>query len=534
VPKTIPLRDYQEEALAAIDAASRRGVQRMVVALPTGGGKTIVFASDIERRGGRALVLAHRDELIRQAVEKIGMVSPGAHVGVVKAERDEWWADIVVGSVQTLSQPKRLATLMPEFATVVIDEAHHAPANSYRTVLEHIGAFEPNGPVTVGYTATPERMDGQGLESVFEEIVYQRQLLDLIDAGWLCDGRYITVQLKVDYGQIATRGGDFIESSAGKVLVEANAPKHVVDAYRLHAAGLKTIVFTPTVALAHDMVAAFTSVGVPAEAVDGGTPAAARQAIFARFASGETMVLANCGIATEGYDEPSIQCVIVARPTKSRPLYLQMIGRATRKHPAKDQFLVLDVVGVGERHGLVTAEDILTRQASGGAGGWSERSQTGSEQVQQPDLFHGEGELVSREVAMFRAGRVAWSPIVGATGNWVLPKGDGLVVMVPDQLQHYTVYSLPKDPTKKPETVATGLTLEYAQGIAEGHVREAGAGGLINLRASWRRSPPSDAQAKFARRIGIPIREGMTSGELSDQIVAITAIQRLRQLGLAR
>lgn len=533
MPKTLPLRDYQEEALAAIESASRRGVQRMVVALPTGGGKTIVFASDIERRGGRALVLAHRDELIRQAVEKIGMVSPGALVGVVKAERDEWWQDIVVGSVQTLSQPKRLASLMPEFATVVIDEAHHAPAASYRTILEHVGAFERNGPVTVGYTATPERMDGQGLESVFEEIVYQKQLLDLIDAGHLCDGDYFTVQVEVDYGQIATRGGDFVESSAGKVLVEANAPCRVVEAYQLHATGQKTLVFTPTVALAYEMAAAFNAAGFPAEAVDGATPTGERRAIFDRFSSGETLILANCGIATEGYDEPSIECVIVARPTKSRPLYLQMIGRATRKHPAKERFLVLDVVGIGERHGLVTAEDILSRQPAGRTSGGTDRTVPDSGEAMQPDLFSGEGKLISREVAMFRAGRVAWTPVSGATGNWVLPKGDGLVVMVKDDASHYAVYSLPKDPVKAPETVASGLTLEYAQGVAEDHVRNAGAGGLINLRAKWRAFPPSDAQVKFARRIGIPLRDGMTSGDVSDLIAATTAIQRLRQLGLA-
>lgn len=532
MPK-IALRDYQEEALAAIEDAYLRGVQRMVVALPTGGGKTIVFASDIERRGGRALVLAHRDELIRQAVEKLEMVYPGAHVGVVKAERDEWWADIVVGSVQTLSQPKRLARLHAEFATVVIDEAHHAPAASYRTILDQVGAFQQNGPVTVGYTATPERMDGQGLDSVFEEIVYQKQLLDLIDAGHLCDGDYTIVKVEVDFGEIATRGGDFVESSSGKVLLEANAPRYVVEAYRAHAAGRKTLIFTPTVALAYEMAEAFAAAGYPAEAVDGTTSTAERHAIFSRFSSGETLVLANCGIATEGYDEPSIECVIVARPTKSRPLYLQMIGRATRKHPSKTKFLVLDVVGIGERHGLVTAEDILTRQPSSRTGEWTDRTVSEPGDAVQPDLFSGEGKLISREVAMFRANRAAWNPVADAPGSWVLAKGDGLVIMLKDNTSHYTVFDLSKDPLKAPATVAKGLTLEYAQGVAEDHVRTAGAGGLINPRAKWRAFPPSDPQVKFARRMGIPIREGMSMGELSDLIASTTAIQQLRRLGLA-
>src|SRR5467141_1690716 len=178
-------RPYQYEAVAALLAATARGAQRPLLVLPTGTGKTIVFALLVQRRGGRSLILAHRDELIQQAVDKLHLVDPTLPLGVVQATHDEHTAPTVVASVQTLSRRPRLARLVPDFQTIVIDEAHHAPAPTYRRILEYCRAWHPEGPLVVGVTATPERGNRHLLREVFEHIVYQKTLLEMMQAGYL-------------------------------------------------------------------------------------------------------------------------------------------------------------------------------------------------------------------------------------------------------------------------------------------------------------------------------------------------------------
>src|SRR5712691_10019076 len=186
-------RPYQHEAVAALLAAAARGVHRPLLVLPTGTGKTIIFALLVQRRGGRALILAHRDELIQQALDKLHLVDPTLALGVVQAARDELSAPIVVASVQTLSRRARLARLVPDFHTVVIDEAHHAPAPTYRRILDYCRAWRPAGPLVVGVTATPARGDRQSLRQVFEGIVYQKTLVEMMQAGYLVELRAVQV-----------------------------------------------------------------------------------------------------------------------------------------------------------------------------------------------------------------------------------------------------------------------------------------------------------------------------------------------------
>ncbi len=292
------LRDYQRGAITAVLSAEARGIRRPLIALPTGTGKTVVFASLIAQRPGRSLILVHRDELIHQACAKLKEISPSLSVGVIKAERDEHMVPCVVASVQTLCRESRLQRLTPDFSTIVVDEAHHAVADSYRRILDHCGAFEDAGPLTLGVTATPKRGDDVGLDSVFQEIVFHKDILEMIGGGYLADLRGLQIRLKADFHGLHTRAGDFIDAEVENLLLEADAPEKIVQAYLEHARGRKALLFTPTVKFAHTMAGMFQQANITAEALDGTTPTEERRAILRRLHTGETQLVANCGVLT--------------------------------------------------------------------------------------------------------------------------------------------------------------------------------------------------------------------------------------------
>lgn len=517
--QTVELRPYQEEALDAIEAAETR-VRRQLVALPTGTGKTVIFSSLIRRRPGRSLVLAHRDELLGQAISKIRQVYRGAPVGLVRAETDERHAPIVVASIQTLSRPKRLQRLNGQFATVVVDEAHHATADSYMRVLQHVGAFEDDGPLVVGFTATPERGDRAGLDRVFQEIVFKRTILEMVEAGYLCDLRAVQVRLTADFLKLHTRLGDFSDSELEDLLLNANAPEHALNAYREHADGRKALIFTPTVSVAKAMAATFSEAGIAAESVDGYMAIESRRAVLARLRSGETRVLANCAVLTEGFDEPSIDCIIVARPTKVKSLYVQMIGRGTRLYPGKEDCLIVDLVGSTTRHDLMTAatlfglppraivkETVREAKARVAAAAREEEAQ--------------DGEVVTRAVDAFRGRSLHW---IKAGKGFALQLEAGWLRMQPGEGESWDVVAEQRD--RRPRQLARGLDLGYAQGFAEDYARANGPKALLDPAAPWRMRPASSKQIDLLNRLGIRFDPGGTAGDASDLISARMARRR--------
>jgi len=504
----VALRDYQLEALAAIERAEAGGVRRQVLALPTGTGKTVVFAELIRRRGGRALVLVHRDELLTQALDKLAVV--GLAAGVVKAERDEVDAAVVVASVQTLSRTSRLDRLPLGFRTVVIDECHHAAADTYQRVLARVESVDLP-PLVLGVSATPERADGIPLEGF--EVVYRRQLRDMIAAGYLSDLRAVQVRLaRADYEQLHTRAGDFIEAETEAMLLDADAPEHAVRAYQQHASDRRALVFTPTVKVAYAMADAFAEAGVPAATIDAGTPLDERREILAAFRRGPVRVIANCAVLTEGFDEPLIDCIIVARPTKSRVLYVQMIGRGSRKVPVKDDCLIVDLVGATDRHDLVTLDKVLNVPARA----LRKRGAVAaiSEQEAQADGRAASGHLVAQAVDLFAKRSLHW---VRAGGRFALSLGTaGTLVLLPVGAGWRAVVRS-RDGIK---LLGDRLPLDYAQGTAEDYARNVGAGALVDPAAPWRAALATPRQIVALERCGIPSRPGLTKGEASDLLSA--------------
>jgi len=518
IPFRLTPRPYQYEAVAALLAAAARGLQRPLLVLPTGTGKTIVFALLVQRRGGRALILAHRDELIQQAVDKLRLVDPTLPLGVVQATRDEHTAPIVVASVQTLSRRTRLTRVVPDFQTIVIDEAHHAPAPTYRRILDYCRAWHPDGPLVVGVTATPERGDRHSLRQIFDRIVYQKTLVEMMQAGYLVDLRALQVLLQVDFDGLRTQHGDFVDAELETLLLAANAPVQVLAAFQGHAADRKALLFTPTVALAYAMADTFRTAGIPAEALDGTTPLATRRAMLQRLHTGATRVVANCAVLTEGFDEPSVDCIIVARPTQSALLYQQMLGRGTRTYPGKTDCLVLDVVGVSTRHTLHTAAILFDCNAARLA------RQSVLELLERPahqpqDEDPVTGTLRSTPVDLFARRALRW--VQTRQGAWVLSLGaqHGTLRLRPDGPETWQVVQVRRnaDPVRLGDT----LPLPYAQGLAEDYARHLGVARLVEVEAPWRQQPATEKQTALLRKLGGTARPGLTKGEAADLLSAV-------------
>jgi ATP-dependent helicase IRC3 len=503
-------RPYQCEAVEATITAHAQGKQRLLICLPTGTGKTIVFGLLLRQRGGRGLILAHRDELIQQAIDKLRLVDPALALGIVKADRDETDAPVVIASVQTLARSQRLARLNPGFTTVVIDEAHHAPAESYQRILAHCGAWDEGGPLVVGVTATPERSDRMGLGEVFEAIAYQKSLLEMMQTGYVCDLRAIQVLLDVDFDAVHTRHGDFVEGELEEALLHANAPQHVLQAFQTHAADRKALCFTPTVATAYAMAETFQAAGIAAEALDGSTILDERRAILKRLHTGDTQVVFNCAVLTEGFDEPSLDCIVMARPTQSRPFYQQMLGRGTRTYPGKSDCLILDVVGNSTRHRLMTTATLFDLTPAELATetiteAITERQRRATEQtVARP------GKLVHTVVDLFARRPLAW--VRTQRGAWVLGMAQhGTLRLVADSAETWRVVH--ERPEAATVILQTGLSLGYAQGCAEDVARQLGAGRLLDPQARWRQEPATEKQKETLRKCRIPFAPDITKGE---------------------
>ena len=346
------LRSYQREAIAAVLEARRAGVRRMVVCLPTGAGKTVIFSHLAELARRQVLVLAHREELLSQAREKLQQALRGTAVVALErgAERGASDAKVLVCSIRSLHE-QRLAEVIRarNVGLVIYDECHHAAAEDNLRVLRQIGVFEPNWPGTLlGFTATTARGDGKGLDEVFERIVYSRSLPDLIDAGYLSPLRGFRVSTAADLTRLSAFGADFREEELADAVDIEERNALVARSIQELARDRRTIAFCVTVNHARNLCRSLNVLGLPAGIVHGAMPGAHREQALADFRAGTTQVMCNVAVLTEGFDDPGVSCIAMARPTRSEGLYAQCVGRGTRLHPGKKDCLILDFVDLSE------------------------------------------------------------------------------------------------------------------------------------------------------------------------------------------
>ena len=353
----LQMRPYQQAAREAIHAEWNDGRRRTLLVLPTGTGKTIVFAAVTEdqvRSGSRVLVLAHRGELLEQAADKIKR-STGLASAVEKAEQTclDSWCRVVVGSVQSLQRPARLEQFPADyFGTIIIDEAHHAITDGYQRVLEHF----PEANV-LGVTATPDRGDMRNLGEVFDSLAYEYKLTQAIREGYLCPILAQTIPLQLDISQVTLSGGDFAVGGLGTALDPYL--EQIATEMQTACAGRKTVVFLPLIKTSRKFRDILNSKGFRAAEVNGQSED--RAEILSDFSNGKYNVLCNSMLLTEGWDCPSVDCIVVLRPTKVRSLYSQMVGRGTRLSPetGKKDLLLLDFLWLTERHELCRPADII-------------------------------------------------------------------------------------------------------------------------------------------------------------------------------
>jgi len=562
---TINLRSYQEEALAAEAAhrAEHPNETRLAIVLPTGAGKTITFAERARRHlretGNRVLILVHTDELAQQAEAKVRLMAEDFTVGVVKAERDEVDADVVIGSVQTLANPGRRARIT-DVGLVIVDECHHSTANSYKAILRHFRCLcfcwtspdNAEGPLqdcpdhgdgsypavpALGFTATLERADGQGLGEIWQDVAYSRDVAWAVRKGYLVQP--IGYRLEID-----PSGHEPLAENAAwadQQLIEAMAPEKIVEKWLELAKGRPTVAFMPLVRSARALQSAFTHAGISSRVIHGELAPILRRGYLAEYEAGEVDVLVNAMVLTEGWDSPRTSCVIVGRPTRSRGLFVQMAGRGLRPVPGvpvEDQDCILITIADATTD-LCSVADLsdrpLDRKADGALTTMEDQWNIGKEldEANRAKLWTGHVDpvefdpLVRRSSKVWRATRhgTPFLPIgkegqyVFIVGTSVWLKGDGRATRLHADLPD----------------------LELAMTIAEDEAEDRG-GDLGRLLADrnrpWRKARPSREQVDLAERMGLgpQVEKIMASkasgkaGKVSDLITMVMATRALEPM----
>jgi len=516
-PKTgrlqpLSLRDYQQECLDVILAKYQAGVRRQLVSMATGAGKTVVFSHVIKTIRKPTLVLAHTNELLSQARDKIQMILPGVSVGIVNGTSKEIDRNIVIASIQSARQPKTLSQLVNRgFEVLIADECHHFAAESCREVISALGFDGTNNKLMVGFTATPFRQDGLGLGEVFDEIVFEKSIGSLIEEGYLCPPTGIRVATDLDLREVALTRGDFSAKGMATVMNTAEVRALTVQTYLEHAKERPTICFACSVDHALCLANDFRAAGVRSETVHGQTSPEDRERIISAYRGGEIDVITNCQVLTEGFDMPATSCVLVARPTSSKGLYQQMVGRGLRRSPDKRDCLVIDFND--STHTLCNAS-VLMPDAEVAEQQEEERKAREKQLLEEiPDTLNR--KLKSAYVS---------SNLMGDMFNWnrngqgySLKGNDNTELLVTNCGEDYRVVMR----TAQAATVlADSLSFEYAFAAAEDYARaNRGLFLLADRDALWRKGPISERQREILRskgyRAGI---DQLTKGQASDLI----------------
>lgn len=547
VVNPVTLRPYQSECLAAIRDSISSGKYRLLIAMATGLGKTVCFAHlpGYLQLPGRWLILAHRQELLEQAAKKLRDINPALHVAIEQADRKAGDADIVVASVPTL-QRKRLEALAPdEFAGIVCDEAHHAVAGSYKRIFSHFKLLDKNNTKPLlGFTATPKRGDGLGLSEVFEEITYSYDIRKGIGEGYLSQLAGYKFRTTSNLDNVERNRGEFVQSQLSAEINTEARNQLIVDKYLEYARGRQALTFCAGVKHAHALSAAFEKNGVPSAAIDGETPSSERQSILSRFSDGSLQVVSNCGVLTEGFDEPLVSAILMARPTTSTLLYTQIIGRGTRLANGKDDCLVLDFVDNSSRHSVCNLATLFGLPQDLDPKGKKItkviEDEEEKEKKKKAEKLEREEKDLQTETSKIKFFDVEIPQEIKkfSSLNWTSP-ASGMYYLTLGKNNHMSITKAghPANPglyeinlyhikgkisqTLKERSLQTAF--ETADKLAKDKFPQSLA--LNSRLASWRKKPASKKQLDLLKRFGFQ-KEKVTKGEASDIIDKIFSLKQ--------
>jgi superfamily II DNA or RNA helicase len=527
------LRDYQRECCEKILAAYRANPSgKELVVLPTGAGKTICFVWVIaflaREYSTTALIIAHRDELLNQAAEKYQAVNPAAVVGKIGAGVREYGGEVTVCSIQTVSRPHHLKNLKALYGTgkkllIIVDEAHHQSAESYRRVLEALpDAF------VLSVTATPERLDGQQI--IQKAPLYQRTIVEMIKDGYLCNLKAIAIRTDVSLDEVKSLSGDFNEHELDLAINTPARNLRIVNAYLEHTPDKRAVAFCVTVNHASALAYAFNDMGVPAAVVEGNTSLEERRRIYQEFHDGKILVLCTVMVLTEGWDEPLCEVGIMARPTQSQGLYIQMAGRILRLAPNKPYATLLDITDNSTTHRLMprNLKSVLKHDLR--------EDETLLETLEREEKEKPEREAEAKRVLVRRLHERREKDIqldLFALPDWEL-RENGYLVMIVGKLARialipckmaeglYDVRARLAPNFSKSQLWTSSLPLEQAAQYAEkkAHILLTEGKKLVDKNETWRHQPMSAAQIKMFRWYHLEHRPGMTRGEAADMIDA--------------
>lgn len=532
------LRPYQADALARSLEAYQAGVNRQLMVLATGAGKTVIAAHLRQHHGfdKKILFLVHMETLAQQAADKFARVNPHLMIGTEMGGSYAAPMDtFVVGSVPTLGRKGswRLPKYDPsEFSAIIQDEAHCGMADTFIRVYEHFGLMEPNpkGPLFLGITATPNRSDGQGLRKLFDQIVYDWGIVQGIKSGYLCDLACIRISGETNLDGIKVRAGELAQDELANAVNNPERNGLIVKAWAKHAMGRRTIVFTVTVQHALDLAAAFEDHGIAAKAVWGDDED--KESKLYDHQHGVFPVILCAQLLSIGYDDPEVACIVQAAPRKSFVRYAQEIGRGTRIADGKENCLILDVVDNSSKHNLCTISSLLGLPKDLDLKGKTYKQ--AAEQLERVAKEYPTANLealtdlsgldhISENIELFKVhyppeiaklSELAWRK---SGESYVLAVNRDLITVTKDLRDEYVIKGRVGDKVVD----ATAQNIAGAFNIADGTIlANGGARSLLNREAKWRLDGPSEKQVKFARTLGIVIPLGATRGMVSSAIDA--------------
>ena len=533
------LRPYQQEALASMLEAESNGISKQLVVLPTGAGKTVLFAQlPIMRKDSLPmLVLAHRSELLIQAKDKIEIINKDLSVGIEQAENKAGYVDVVIASVPTLGRESssRIEKYPKNyFKTIVVDEAHHAAAPSYRRILDY---FTPE--LLLGVTATPQRSDSVRLIDVFQEIVYYKSIQDLIKEGWLSPLVGYRVKTSTDISDVEIQNGEYKQDQLIEAIDNPSRNNSIVTAYNDLANAKKTVVFAAGVDHAGNLEEAFRKNGSSVRVIIGTTPEEERQQILSDFKSGAVTVLVNVGVLTEGFDEPSIEAIILAKPTRSSLLYTQIVGRGTRLFEGKEHCMIIDIADTTRGKKPIGLPTLLGMPAEFDLQGQS-LTDIADEFEKLKETAPGEASTVLnmeditnayKRIDLFMPPPPNPAVLEYSTFIWS-EVGEDRFYLNTNSFESFHIYCDTLGRWAAECHVRSGANVNIHV-IGRGQsIRSVFAGAdkwimenrstslpLIDATAVWRADAPTDKQQKLLKRIGVPITNTMTKG-MASQIIS--------------